>query len=188
MLYPSVTSCLTITCLLEDAERTHLGGHASLQQKEGKLPSTKILPEMVALKPADKAVVAIRLAGALSAWNSSYLTSQVAIETDGTRNQPTGDADCKGAVAAAFGVSTDIVTTRDTPDGDVTVELTGPEIKTVDHATMVSGAWENVLTLDPVTDDGDDPAVGDVFSGDGKAWKVIAVPSARTYTLREYVS
>lgn len=71
--YAAVTSCLTVTCLLDDG--THVGGHLSLMRAAGALASDEVLPAMCSLIPTDRTTTAVHLAGMLDTWNSAYLTT-----------------------------------------------------------------------------------------------------------------
>jgi hypothetical protein len=84
--YSGVTSCLTVTCLLEDGST--VGGHLSLQRVAGKLDSTEVLPQM-ASQIGGKKIVSVVLAGQLDRWNPAFLTKPLYAD-DGTNNY--GDA------------------------------------------------------------------------------------------------
>jgi hypothetical protein len=67
--YASVTSCLAITCLLEDG--TTVGGHLSLFKASGALASNEVLPAMKELI-GGRTVKKIVIAGELDTWNPAY--------------------------------------------------------------------------------------------------------------------
>ncbi|MGK5637677.1 hypothetical protein ACSNOK_05060 [Streptomyces sp. URMC 126] len=121
LLYPSVTSCLTVTVRLAGGGLA--GAHASLFQVPGELRSDAILPALRA-RVGDRPVRSVEVRGALGAWHPGYLTK--AIEAYGPDEDvpvPAGP-DAEGvarAVARALGQPRALVTVEDVPDGDLTV-------------------------------------------------------------------
>jgi hypothetical protein len=69
--YGAVTSCMTVTCLLDDGN--HVGGHLSLTIPDGRYDSASVLPAMWGLI-GSRAVVLVHLAGNSDMWSPSYLT------------------------------------------------------------------------------------------------------------------
>jgi hypothetical protein len=114
--YAAVTSCLTVTCLLDDG--SCVGGHLSLMRKAGALDSTEVLPAMVSLIPQDRTVLLIHLAGELATWNPGYFTTPLMDDAGESnyKDQPNGqlpEGDCSADVAAAFGVDASVVSSED---------------------------------------------------------------------------
>lgn len=123
LLYPSVTSCLTVTVHLRSGGA--VGAHASLFQVPGELRSDQILDQVKALV-GTREVAAVDVRGAVGAWHPTYFTK--AIESYGEGEEvpvPTGQdfAGLTAAVARGLGVPTDAVTVTDVPDGDQVVEV-----------------------------------------------------------------
>ncbi|WP_171170706.1 hypothetical protein [Streptomyces sp. I05A-00742] len=121
LLYPSVTSCLTVTVRLRSGGL--VGAHASLFRVPGELRSDAILPAL-RKRVGNRPVRAVEVRGALGAWHPGYLTK--AIEAYGPGEeipQPAGPAPegLAGAVARALGQPRAAVTVEDVPDGDLTV-------------------------------------------------------------------
>ncbi|MER5809591.1 hypothetical protein ABT143_15575 [Streptomyces sp. NPDC002033] len=121
IIYPSVTSCLTVTVRLRDGGL--VGAHASLFQVPGELRSDAILTALRD-RVGDRPVTAIEVRGAVGAWAPGYFVK--AIEGYGEGEQvpvPEGrDFDgLAGAVAAGLGRPRALVTVEDVPDGDQTV-------------------------------------------------------------------
>ncbi|GAA2240135.1 MULTISPECIES: hypothetical protein [Kitasatospora] len=121
ILYPGVTSCLTVTVRLRDGGL--VGAHASLFQVPGAYRSDRILPAL-RRRVGERRVSAVEVRGAVGAWDPSYLTR--AIESYGPGEEvpyPTGpDSDgIARAVAQALGEPSAKVTVQDLPDGDITV-------------------------------------------------------------------
>ncbi|MBZ4321587.1 hypothetical protein [Streptomyces huiliensis] len=121
LLYPSVTSCLTVTVRLADGGL--VGAHASLFQVPGELRSDAILPALRA-RVGHRPVRSVEVKGALGAWHPGYLTK--AIEAYGPDEEvPVPSVpDAEGvarAVARALGQPRAAVTVADVPDGDLTV-------------------------------------------------------------------
>ncbi|MEU5127303.1 hypothetical protein [Streptomyces mobaraensis] len=121
LLYPSVTSCLTVTVRL--AGGGLVGAHASLFQVPGELRSDAILPALRD-RVGHRSVRSVEVRGALGAWHPGYLTR--AIEAYGPDEQvpvPSGP-DAEGvarAVARGLGQPRARVTVADVPDGDLLV-------------------------------------------------------------------
>ncbi|MGK4585641.1 hypothetical protein [Kitasatospora sp. HPMI-4] len=121
ILYPSVTSCLTVTVRLRDGGL--VGAHASLFQVPGEYRSDQILPAL-RRQVGELRVTAVEVRGAVGAWDPSYLTK--AIESYGPdENVPYPVKPDHGgiaeAVAHALGQPRAKVTVQDLPDGDITV-------------------------------------------------------------------
>ncbi|MFH8347575.1 DUF4157 domain-containing protein [Streptomyces sp. NPDC018045] len=117
IIYPSVTSCLTITVHLRDGGK--VGAHASLFQVPGKRASDQVLP---ALKAAvgSRSVESVDVSGSIGTWNPKYLEKAIERYTDGMPPEPTFDAKGIGdVVARVLGRQRKKVTVRDVPDGDV---------------------------------------------------------------------
>ncbi|MEU7133505.1 hypothetical protein [Streptomyces sp. NPDC046261] len=122
ILYPSVTSCLTVTLRLRDGAK--VGAHASLFQVPGELRSDAILAA-AARRAAGRRVTAVEVRGAVGAWHPGYFTKAIESYADGepvptpTRPDPEGLA---RAVAAGLGLPRQVrVTVQDLPDGDQTI-------------------------------------------------------------------
>ncbi|GHF28690.1 hypothetical protein GCM10010218_07290 [Streptomyces mashuensis] len=121
ILYPSVTSCLTVTVRLEGGAK--VGAHASLFQVPGEYRSDEILPA-VRRAAGGRRVRAVEVRGAVGAWYPGYFTKAVESYGPGeevpypTKPDPDGIAD---AVARGLGVPRACVTVEDLPDGDITV-------------------------------------------------------------------
>ncbi|MGK5546541.1 hypothetical protein ACSNOH_17675 [Streptomyces sp. URMC 127] len=121
LLYPSVTSCLTVTVRLQDGGL--VGAHASLFQVPGELRSDRILSALKQ-RTGGRAVRAVEVRGAVGAWDPSYFTRAVESYGDGEA-VPFPEAPDPGgiatAVAAGLGQPRAVVTVQDVPDGDQTV-------------------------------------------------------------------
>ncbi|KJK59382.1 hypothetical protein UK12_04755 [Saccharothrix sp. ST-888] len=121
ILYPSVTSCLTITVRLRGGGL--VGTHASLFQVPGEYRSDQILATL-RKQVGDRRVSAVEVRGAVGAWDPGYLVK--AIESYGpdeevpypVKPDPDGIAQ---AVAHGLGQPREKVTVEDVPDGDITV-------------------------------------------------------------------
>ncbi|MEV4434443.1 hypothetical protein [Streptomyces sp. NPDC049555] len=121
ILYPSVTSCLTVTVRLAGGGKA--GAHASLFQVPGEYRSDAILPALRRAAGARR-VASVEVKGAVGAWHPGYFTK--AVEAYGpdeqvpypTQPDPAGIA---AAVARGLGVPQGKVSVEDLPDGDVTV-------------------------------------------------------------------
>ncbi|MBF6332992.1 hypothetical protein IU452_31305 [Nocardia transvalensis] len=123
ILYPSVTSCLTVTLRLGGGAK--VGAHASLFQVPGELRSDAILAA-AARQAGTRPIIAVEVRGAVGAWHPSYFTRAIESYGDGEpvpvpeRPDPDGIA---RAVAAGLGLPGRApVTVRDVPDGDQTVD------------------------------------------------------------------
>ncbi|WP_031189068.1 MULTISPECIES: hypothetical protein [Streptomyces] len=121
LLYPSVTSCLTVTVRLADGGL--VGAHASLFQVPGEYRSDRILGALRD-RVGGRGVTAVEVRGAVGAWHPGYFTKAVESYGDGetvpypTRPDPEGLA---AAVADGLGQPRAKVTVTDVPDGDQTV-------------------------------------------------------------------
>ncbi|MBB4893624.1 hypothetical protein FHS39_002655 [Streptomyces olivoverticillatus] len=122
IVYPSVTSCLTITVRLRDGSK--VGAHASLFQVPGELRSDEILAA-VKRRMARRPVAAVEVRGAVGAWYPGYFTKAIESYGEGEsvpypqRPDPDGLA---RAVAAGLGLPKAVrVSVEDVPDGDQTV-------------------------------------------------------------------
>ncbi|WP_242441157.1 hypothetical protein [Streptomyces sp. CB02923] len=121
LLYPSVTSCLTVTVRLADGGLA--GAHASLFQVPGEYRSDRILGALRD-RVGGRDVTAVEVRGAVGAWLPGYFTKAVESYGDGetvpfpTRPDPGGLAK---AVADGLGQPRAKVTVTDVPDGDQTV-------------------------------------------------------------------
>ncbi|MFC5147792.1 hypothetical protein [Streptomyces aureoversilis] len=121
ILYPSVTSCLTVTVRLRDGGL--VGAHASLFQVPGEYRSDRILSE---LKRAagGRPVRAVEVRGAVGAWDPSYFVKAIESYGDGEAvpfpesPDPGGIAE---AVAKGLGQPRALVSVEDVPDGDQSV-------------------------------------------------------------------
>ncbi|MER7988098.1 hypothetical protein ABTY53_21300 [Streptomyces noursei] len=122
LLYPAVTSCLTVTVRLADGGL--VGAHASLFQVPGEYRSDRILAALRD-RVGTRAVRAVEVRGAVGAWHPDYFTTAIESYPEGaevpvpTRPDPDGLA---RAVAAGLGQPRDEVTVHDLPDGDQTVK------------------------------------------------------------------
>lgn len=122
ILYPSVTSCLTVTVRLRDGGK--VGAHASLFQVPGEYRSDRIL---AALKDraGKRQVSGVEVKGAVGAWYPGYFTKAIESYGEGETVPYPVAPDAEGiakAVAAGLGVPRAKVTVEDLPDGDLTVE------------------------------------------------------------------
>ncbi|MFG3001759.1 hypothetical protein [Streptomyces sp. NPDC048340] len=121
IVYPSVTSCLTITVRLRNGAL--LGAHASLFQVPGELRSDEILAALKGLV-GDRPVTSVQVRGAVGAWHPGYFAKAIEDYGEGEAvTVPTG-RDFDGiarAVSQGLGVRRSLVTVEDVPDGDQTV-------------------------------------------------------------------
>ncbi|GAA0395845.1 hypothetical protein [Streptomyces luteireticuli] len=121
ILYPSVTSCLTITVRLRGGGLA--GAHASLFQVPGEYRSDEILPAL-RKRIGGRGVTAVEVRGAVGAWYPGYLTKAIESYGEGeevpypTHPDPGGVAE---AVARGLGQPRGSVTVEDVPDGDIRV-------------------------------------------------------------------
>ncbi|MFE5867810.1 hypothetical protein ACFQ6V_04040 [Streptomyces roseifaciens] len=121
ILYPSVTSCLTVTVRLRDGGL--VGAHASLFQVPGEYRSDRILSE---LKRAvgGRPVRAVEVRGAVGAWDPSYFVKAIESYGDGEA-VPFPESPDPGGIAEAVGKGLGQprarVAVEDVPDGDQTV-------------------------------------------------------------------
>ncbi|MFB7668074.1 hypothetical protein ACFC1R_29830 [Kitasatospora sp. NPDC056138] len=121
ILYPSVTSCLTVTVRLRGGGL--VGAHASLFQVPGEYRSDRILAAL-RKQVGDRGVSAVEVRGAVGAWDPGYLVK--AIESYGPNEEvpypvePDPDGIAR-TVAHGLGQPREKVTVEDVPDGDITV-------------------------------------------------------------------
>ncbi|UQI44961.1 hypothetical protein M1P56_11655 [Streptomyces sp. HU2014] len=121
ILYPSVTSCLTVTVRLAGGGK--VGAHASLFQVPGEYRSDGILAALKG-RVGNRAVRAVEVRGAVGAWHPGYFTKAIEAYGDGeavpypTAPDPEGIA---RAVAGGLDQPRARVTVQDVPDGDMTV-------------------------------------------------------------------
>ncbi|MBO0653867.1 hypothetical protein J1792_14080 [Streptomyces triculaminicus] len=122
ILYPSVTSCLTITLRLCGGAK--VGAHASLFQVPGELRSDRILAAARRVA-GSRRITAVEVRGAVGAWHPGYFTKAIEAYGEGeavpypTHPDPDGLA---RAVASGLGLPARVkVTVQDLPDGDQTV-------------------------------------------------------------------
>jgi hypothetical protein len=143
--YSAVTSCLTITCLLDDAAKTHVGGHASLMRKGDHYGSTEILDRMSEKIPGERTVIKILIAGALGSWHPDFLTDTPYIDDLGNKNyDPVQIGPCDSEVASHFGVDSGVVTSEN-KEGGFTITLEPDQARqsqTVTRADLESG-WKD---------------------------------------------
>ncbi|KNB50675.1 hypothetical protein [Streptomyces caatingaensis] len=121
ILYPSVTSCLTITVRLRGGGLA--GAHASLFQVPGEYRSDAVLPALRRLTGARRAT-AVEVRGAVGAWHPGYLTKAVEAYGEGEDVPTPAHPDPDGiaeAVARGLGLPRALVTVEDVPDGDIRV-------------------------------------------------------------------
>ncbi|MGI5341710.1 hypothetical protein ACQEVS_32045 [Streptomyces sp. CA-181903] len=121
LLYPSVTSCLTVTVRL--AGGGLVGAHASLFQVPGELRSDAILPALRA-RIGHRPVRSVEVKGALGAWHPGYLTKAVEAYGPDERVPVPSGPDAEGvarAVARGLGQPRAVVAVADVPDGDLLV-------------------------------------------------------------------
>ncbi|MFI1968769.1 hypothetical protein [Streptomyces cinnamoneus] len=122
ILYPSVTSCLTVTVRLRGGAK--VGAHASLFQVPGAYRSDEILAA-VKRRVGARAVTAVEVRGAVGAWHPGYFTRAVESYPEGEPVPVPTEADPQGlarAVAGGLGLPPSVrVSVEDVPDGDQTV-------------------------------------------------------------------
>jgi hypothetical protein len=121
LIYPSVTSCLTVTVRLEGGGK--VGAHASLFQVPGEYRSDRILAA-VKQRIGVRAVRAVEVRGAVGAWHPSYFTKAIESYPEGAQVPIPAEPDPKGlarVVADELAVPGGKVTVEDLPDGDQTV-------------------------------------------------------------------
>ncbi|MER5974799.1 hypothetical protein ABT112_34775 [Streptomyces sp. NPDC002055] len=122
LLYPSVTSCLTVTVRLADG--TKVGAHASLFQVPGEYRSDRILAA-VKDRTGARAVRAVEVRGAVGAWEPSYFTRAIESYAEGEQVPLPAGPDPEGlarAVADGLAQPSAKVTVEDLPDGDQRVD------------------------------------------------------------------
>lgn len=179
--YSAVTSCLTITCLLDDAARTHVGGHASLMRKGNNYGSTEILGRMSDLIPGGS-VLKVHIAGALGSWHPDYLLDTPYIDDEGNKNYDQVQiGPCESDVAAHFGVNVGVVTSEN-KEGGFTIRLVPDPVRqnqTVTRADLESG-WK---TADGAISSATVLAAGDTVQAPDDKWFVIDSVDGSTYTI-----
>jgi len=123
--YAEVTSCMTVTCLLEDGSA--VGGHLSLQRKAGKHDSTEVLPAMQTLIGGKK-VTSVVLAGQMDLWNPAYLQKPAISDAGENNHDPALSGDSMwSAIFDAFSLDLDEVKTEQkTLNGSFTITPTPP--------------------------------------------------------------
>lgn len=122
LIYPGVTSCLTVTVRLRDGGK--VGAHASLFQVPGEYRSDRILAA-VKQRTGARRVRAVEVRGAVGAWAPSYFTKAIESYAEGERVPVPAGPDPEGlarAVADGLGQSRGKVTVEDLPDGDQRVD------------------------------------------------------------------
>ncbi|WJV50807.1 hypothetical protein [Streptomyces flavofungini] len=123
LLYPSVTSCLTVTVQLRSGGA--VGAHASLFHVPGELRSDRILDRVRSLV-AGREVASVEVRGAVGAWHPTYFTKAIESYGEGEEVPVPAGRDFAGlaaAIARGLGVPTDAVTVTDVPDGDQVAEV-----------------------------------------------------------------
>ncbi|WP_236573045.1 hypothetical protein [Streptomyces sp. GS7] len=121
IVYPAVTSCLTVTVRLQDGAK--VGAHASLFQVPGEYRSDRILAA-VRQRIGSRAVRAVEVRGAVGAWDPGYFTRAIESYPEGEQVPVPAEPDPGGlarAVAEGLGEPPAKVTVQDVPDGDQTV-------------------------------------------------------------------
>ncbi|MDT0459582.1 hypothetical protein RM550_28360 [Streptomyces sp. DSM 41527] len=122
LIYPGVTSCLTVTVRLQDGGK--VGAHASLFQVPGEYRSDRILAA-VKQRTGARTVRAVEVRGAVGAWDPSYFTKAIESYAEGERVPVPAGPDPEGlarAVADGLGQPRGTVTVEDLPDGDQRVD------------------------------------------------------------------
>ncbi len=122
LIYPSVTSCLTVTVRLQDGGK--VGAHTSLFQVPGEYRSDRILAA-VKQRIGARGVRAVEVRGAVGAWHPSYFTKAIESYAEGEQVPVPTEPDPGGlarVVADALGEPRGKVTVEDLPDGDQTVD------------------------------------------------------------------
>ncbi|MEU8762952.1 hypothetical protein [Streptomyces sp. NPDC048659] len=117
IVYPSVTSCLTITVYLRDGGK--VGGHASLFRVDGGMYSDEIL-KAIKDQVGGRRVERIDVSGAASAWHPAYL--EKAMERPGPSPEHTKRdfAGIRKVVARVLNRQEGKVTVTETQDGTLT--------------------------------------------------------------------
>ncbi|MEU4204765.1 hypothetical protein [Streptomyces sp. NPDC045470] len=121
LLYPSVTSCLTVTVRLADGGL--VGAHASLFQVPGEYRSDRVLGALRD-RVGGRDVTAVEVRGAVGAWLPGYFTKAIESYGEGESVPFPAEPDPDGlaaAVADGLGQPRAKVTVTDVPDGDQTV-------------------------------------------------------------------
>lgn len=121
LLYPSVTSCLTVTVRLADGGL--VGAHASLFQVPGEHRSDRVLGALRD-RVGGRDVSAVEVRGAVGAWLPGYFTKAIESYGEGESVPFPAEPDPDGlaaAVADGLGQPRAKVTVTDVPDGDQTV-------------------------------------------------------------------
>ncbi|WP_411135543.1 hypothetical protein [Streptomyces sp. C10] len=122
LIYPSVTSCLTVTVRLRDGGK--VGAHASLFQVPGEYRSDRILAA-VKQRIGARGVRVVEVRGAVGAWHPSYFAKAIESYAEGEQIPVPTEPDPGGlarVVADALGEPRVKVTVEDLPDGDQTVD------------------------------------------------------------------
>ncbi|MGW3013096.1 hypothetical protein ACWC9R_30375 [Streptomyces sp. NPDC001219] len=122
IIYPSVTSCLTVTVRLRDGGK--VGAHASLFQVPGEYRSDRILT-VVKQRIGARAVRAVEVRGAVGAWDPSYFIKAIESYAEGEQVPVPTAPDPNGlarVVGNALRVPPAKVTVEDLPDGDQRVD------------------------------------------------------------------
>ncbi|MET9605872.1 hypothetical protein ABZZ17_12505 [Streptomyces sp. NPDC006512] len=118
ILYPSVTSCLTVTVRLRDGGL--VGAHASLFQVPGELRSDEILAAL-GDRVGGRPVSAVQVRGAVGAWHPGYFVKAIEGYGEGEEVPVAAGQDFEGlarAVSRGLGLPRGLVTVEDVPDGD----------------------------------------------------------------------
>jgi hypothetical protein len=114
--YGAVTSCMTVTLVLDDG--SYVGGHLSLLIPQGALDSTSVLPAMANLV-GGRQVTWVHLAGQSDTWNTAYLDDPLFQGTgEGSTQNPAypnqlASNDLSGTICGYFGVDTSICSQED---------------------------------------------------------------------------
>ncbi|MFE3886087.1 hypothetical protein ACFXPQ_24800 [Streptomyces lydicus] len=122
LIYPGVTSCLTVTVRLRNGGK--VGAHASLFQVPGEYRSDRILAA-VKQRTGARTVRAVEVRGAVGAWDPSYFTRAIESYPEGEQVPVPAGPDPEGlarAVADGLGQPRGKVTVEDLPDGDQRVD------------------------------------------------------------------
>ncbi len=124
--YGAVTSCLTVTCLMDDG--SHIGGHLSLVIPPGRLDSSLVLTSMRSMFGA-RSPIMVHIAGQLDLWNSRYLREPLmtgegeaaTLNTAAYTGQLAAD-DVTGEIRSQLGAAA-ITPTTETRNGSFTIKL-----------------------------------------------------------------
>jgi hypothetical protein len=124
--YTTVTSCLTVTCLMDDG--SYVGGHLSLTPTGGGRVSTEVLPAMVQ-EFQGKKVAAVKLVGQKDLWNPLFLdeTPEVVGAAGGkgviTDKGAIVPGDMEQAIRTKLGLDASVNVTQETQNGDFTIAM-----------------------------------------------------------------